>query len=617
MEPKNRLRFLLLCTALTVSAARPWPAQAQNRVQLQQIYRIATDYERMGYYDRAASQFRLLFEMQPQNATYYSGLKRNLERLGRYDELIEVIQQRQEVVEDALSYSDLGSALYKRGEADAARRAWKMALKKFPRSTVAYAQVASAMLANQLYDEAIAVYQQARKKFNNPYLFSIELANVYSAKSNYGKATEEFLHYLEKNPRQLSYIQRRILSFFDETDSTRILKVVSRLAAPEKSPSPALIKLYAECLKRVGDFDRALALYLRVEESKKETDRSRGGEVYNFAAEAARAGRQQIAIRAYRLVVERWPKSPFVFSARIGLADAYLAQGQPEAAIQVVEGLLNRKVPHVFRLRALQKKAQILLDALGRPQEAAEVYETIFSTYPDRLARRTAALALGDCYIRLDDFDRARDWLARAQQLLSDNEVVLQNRILYKQAQLFFFEQRFTKAQELLSRIQPAPKIQSRTPVEDLVNDALDLTFFIDQALADSAGALRLYAEAAKLRAQRHLQEAAQKLENLVARFPRSVVAPRALMELAEIYAGLGRGEERIAAYQKILADYPASLYVDAALFHLARAYEELGRLADAVRHYEKLLVDYPESIYLEEARHRLRGLREKSGGVF
>ncbi|MDQ7065485.1 MAG: tetratricopeptide repeat protein [candidate division KSB1 bacterium] len=620
MMARNKILHGLIGLSLILMVwfgAANHPVQAQTQQKLQQIYRMATDFERMGYYDRAVEQYKLLFSWQPHNTTYYRGLKRNLERLGKYEEMANIIRRRMAVVDDALGRSDLGSALYKLGRIDDARQVWRQTLRKFAKNSGAYAQVAAAMISNQLFDDAIEVYKQARRAFGSDVMFAIELANAYAARSQYERATEEFIRYLERNPRQLPYIQRRILQFFDETDSLKILRTLEAAAKKQQPPPVPLLKLQAECLKRIGRFAEALEIYRSIEERRSPKERNRGNELYNFASEANRAGQTEIAIRAYRLLIQHWPDTPYIHSARMGLADAYLKAGEPEAAIRVLDDILQKPGQRVFKFRALLKKGDIYLQELNRPTDAIEVFEAIFNTYPDLQARRGAAISLGDSYLKLDRLDKAREWYEEAYKLTRTQDQALRNRILFKQAKLAFFENRFSEAMTLLENIQPLTTGAARMATEDLVNDALDWIFFIEQALPDSAGALPLYAKAEKFKTQERFARAASALQKLIETYPNSTIAPKALLDLGDIQGRLQQTEAQIETYQRLLENYPSSIYVDAAQFSLAVALETAGRTTQAIEHYEKLLVDFPESIYLEEARQRLRALQAKSGRVF
>ncbi|RME00853.1 MAG: outer membrane protein assembly factor BamD, partial [Calditrichaeota bacterium] len=168
----------------------------------------------------------------------------------------------------------------------------------------------------------------------------------------------------------------------------------------------------------------------------------------------------------------------------------------------------------------------------------------------------------------------------------------------------------------ILEKIKEGDLISPASTEEDLVNDALELTFFIEQALPDSNGALKLYATARKLLAQKKRQEAVQMFEKVARQFPASPVAPKAYLEAANLYRTLQKPEKEIQAYQNILQNYQNSIYTDVAMYQLALAYEKSGRIVEAVDTYEKFLVDFPQSIYLEEARQRLRALREHANQI-
>lgn len=613
----NRRRCLTVLTAglAIILCLQSQPGMAQSDPLMQQMYRMAGDYERLGYYERAAEQYAILFEKQPFNTAYYRGLKRNLERLGRYDRVVEVIRRRLAVVDDASGRSDLGSALYRLGRKEEAMQVWQRTLTRFPKNVGAYSLVAAAMITNGLFDEAIAVYQRGRKALNNPFLFSIEIANAYSQQGQFSRATTEFLNYLQQNPRQLPYIQRRILTFFDQAENQDILRAVEKALHARKPPREEILKIYASCLKRLNRYDDALDIYLQLEE-RRSGKRNQGGELYNFANEAVRANQIEVALKAYRHIIENWPASPYLFSSRMGLAEAYSTLKQYDQAIAILDEILQSRAPRVFKFRAMKMKGDILLNHLRDPEKAISVFETLYeSYYRDARARKKAAMALGDSYVRIGKFEHARKWYERALKLSKAKEQSLRNAIKFNLARLEFYQGRFQRSIAMLEEIEPTEN--DGAAEEDLVNDALDLTLFIEQALPDSNTALPEYIKAEKFRIQGRPDSAAAILSHLVEIYPTSRVTPRALLMLAELYRELNQFEREIETYEKLIEHYPNSLYIDLAIFSLAQALERQGNTAQAVKMYEKLLVEYPQSIYLEDARQKLRSLQKRTGQMF
>lgn len=581
--------------------------EPDNRTQI----RLATEFERLGQFDRAADIYYGLFQAAPGNVTYYSGLRRNLERLGRYSELVRIIRQRLELGDDIGGRADLGSALFKNAQEGEARREWQRVLAQNPRNTGAFTQVASAMLQNSLFDDAIAVYLQGREALNSPDLFAIELGNTYVAKMQYDLATREFLRYLDSNNKQFPYVQRRILSLFTEEMGDAVLAEVERHLRSSTNPPVDLLQLYADCLKKMERYGEALAVHVRLEElAAQRPNYQPGRELYSFAQEMATSGHGDIAGDAYALLLERTPASPFRRAAQLGIAEAQMDAGKYNEALAAVEALLQDGQQNPYMLRAFLLRGELLLYYLNRPQDALEMFTLVKSRFRQPDAQRAAMLAIADAHRRLGNAAQAASAYAQALSLaMAGGDAAQRNTIHFHLAEMAFMNRQFTRAISLLEKVEPTAAL---SPGERaLRNDALELTLLIEENLADSTTVLGLYADARALQIRGQANRAADSLNALVQRYPASALAPRALLEIAEVHERLGQMQQRKAALKQVIEAYPAAFEADEATYVLALALEKEGSAPEAMRYYEKLLVDYPYSTYLEKARARIRSLRE------
>jgi tetratricopeptide (TPR) repeat protein len=154
---KFRLAIFLSSLFLVATNAFTQTAQ-QNAARL----RLAQDFERMGQYDRAAEIYATLFNADPRNGGYYAGLKRALQQLRRYDELVGVINRRLQMVDDVGTRVDLADVEFRRGQTAAAHAAWQELLQniRMP-ERMARRQRAD---ENRAYDEASQIYLQGREK---------------------------------------------------------------------------------------------------------------------------------------------------------------------------------------------------------------------------------------------------------------------------------------------------------------------------------------------------------------------------------------------------------------------------------------------------------------------
>ena len=231
----------------------------QNRL------RMAQDYERLGNYVGALRIFQNLFAEVPGNQLYYEGVKRNLIRLKRFEELLAIIQDQMAEKPDVKFLADMGDVHYKQGLPDQAEAAWNDALARFGQQQASYTYIANAMIMNRLYDQATEVYLKGRAHFNQPALFVFELANIYVIRLKYGEATREYLRHLESNPNQFSYIESRIINYTVEPEDARTVAEILENLLPESKQKYLVRKLLADLYLRIEAFAKAIEQFKMLE----------------------------------------------------------------------------------------------------------------------------------------------------------------------------------------------------------------------------------------------------------------------------------------------------------------------------------------------------------------
>ncbi len=129
--------------------------------------RTAQDLERRRSYDNALRIYRSLYNLVPRNQLYYEGVKRNMVRLKKFDELVVIIRTQINLSNgnNPRFWADLGNVYYKRGDQSQAMSIWETVLAEDPKQKSGYIYVANAMVQNRLYDRAMQVYQNARQTF--------------------------------------------------------------------------------------------------------------------------------------------------------------------------------------------------------------------------------------------------------------------------------------------------------------------------------------------------------------------------------------------------------------------------------------------------------------------
>jgi len=600
----------LFCLTVTTTAWSQTPQQNAARL------RLAQDLERMGQYEKAVDIYAALFNADPRNGGYYYGLKRLLLQLRRYDELTVVVNRRLESSDDVNARVDLGDVDFKRGQTAKAQAYWRELLQKYPQPGT-FAAVANALTENRAYDEAAQVFLRARQQLHNPSLFVLELANLYALRVNYTAATEEYLRYLEANPRQFPFVQSKALEMTrdDEKNLEAVAKTIEQTIS-SSSRQQSLHRLLAGIFMQGNQYDRALQAYQTLERLSSAADKTNvGSEIFNYAEQARNAGAFAFAEQAYVMIARDLPDSPYWLPAQFGLGQSLLGQGK-FAEAQAAFGVVVEKSPggrNPWALRGLLAQGEILFEHLRDVKGAIAIYTNInerFAQFGDNEKLETL-LRLGDCYLALGDEQLATEWYEKARQLGRGYQLVA-DKVNYREARLTFFQGNFGETKKRLEALVILPRNEAET--ESMVNDALELLLLLDANMTDSAGALLSYAHAEYATIQNKPTAAVDTLENLLKHFPQATLLPQTLFNLGNLYVDQQRFDLAVARFQKILSEYSASVVGDRALFRLAEVHANgLRDFRKAQSLYEQLLKEYPQSLYLEEARRRARELAEKN----
>ncbi|MFQ5649471.1 MAG: tetratricopeptide repeat protein [bacterium] len=588
-----------------VIKGRPNPEQSRIR--------LAQDYERRGNYVAALQVYRNLYEQVPRNQLYYEGVKRNMIRLKRFDELVEIIQAQIARTNGVRFYADLGNVYYKQGQHERAAGVWQEALTRYADQKPGYSYIANAMIRNRMYDEAIEVYQKGRQHFNQESLFVFELANIYVLRLKYKEATVEYLKHLERNPNQFAYVESRIVKYTKDPENARLVAEILASHLPRHKHKYLVRKLLADLYLRIEAFSRAMEQFKMLESMEPPTvprKNSSGKELYFFAEKALNANQLQFAEQAFNLILSKYARSPFRVRALYGIAMAKQKQGLSAQALEKLEELvqLDRRSP--WAQNAMFQMGEIYFVDLFELDKALEAYHAVIQKYPTGNKARQAYFRIGDCYAAKGTFDLARVWYQRAASLTRAGSP-LRDQADYKIAYLYFVMGEYDKALESLNKV--TEKLGQPDTEQDFVNDALELIFLIEENRGAAEAALQAYGEAQKLKLQRNYAEAITSLKHVLATYPSAGVVDETLMELAELEHQRENYVAAIDYFALLLQEHSESVYNALAQKRIAEIYEgRLGDLQKAYEAYEKVLIEYPNSLYVEEVRMRLRTLHER-----
>jgi len=589
------------------------PAQKKTRPSLRSnqakqdklMFRTAQGYLNMGRYEMAIRILQDLLKRYPDNISYYRTLLRAYlltSRLAEADSLINVMIPRHPG--DFRLLIDRGLILYKKGEKDTAMELWKQVLNENPRNLDVVQQVANAMLQNRLYDDAIRVYEHAILEIPRSEHLYQNIANLYRNRLMFSQAARYYLLYLEKYPKREKYVFSQILSFNVEPEEREEFFKSLEKYARKSSDRSRVYLLMAQLYQRYREFEKAFQLYQRLEQET--TDEKY---LLEFANAAQQDSSYRIALQAYQMVVEKYPRSAWLADAYIGVVNCLfqLARLNNEEqyarqALEWIEKARNRfpKNPRLPALRYLE--GIIYLDYFFDVDGAASVFmEIIRMPRASTREKNRAMLKLGDCFL-------IKGQLAQALQIFEKikHPSRLANALL-QIARTYYFMKEWDKSGEFIEKV-----IKQAGMKGEVTNDALALQMRIAGA-REVPEVLDKLSEADLLLYQRKKSEARKKYTDIL-KIPNVPVSIKSdvYLQLAQLSLDLKEYSQALDYCTQAIQDSSLKLYTDQHLFLMANILEtHLNRPQKAFEIYQQLLENYPYTLLADQARDRMKNIKE------
>ncbi|MDZ7318305.1 MAG: tetratricopeptide repeat protein [candidate division KSB1 bacterium] len=594
-----------------VALAQPKPP---SQTQQEQLLRLARNYEQMDQYARAAEIYQRLWNEEPQNMTYYSGLKQNLILLQRFDAALAVVQKMQNLRPSVNLEADAGDIYYKMKQPEKATAIWQQALQNHSQDPATYQSIAAAMIANRLYDEAIEVYEKGRSVLKNKTLFMLEMINLYRARMDYSNAVSLYLDYLELHPDQYPFVEASITDFANDPEVVPAIEKILVEKSTANKKNLALRHLLAAWYIRTANYQAALQEFSLIDEyfsaQSPKDDKKIGNELFGFAQDALADGAYPYAIQAFTLLLSRYPNSPYELNARFGLANASEQAGDYATAAEKYREIAvsyRQKNPLLVK-QSLFRLGEIELERLNHPAAAEGYFGEVLKIPPVQGITFEAMFRLADCYIRQDQLQKADDWL---QQLLARHSAseYVQTKAQFKLGQMDFWRGNFDGALKRFAAIQEPAVNLNQEQFGYYLNDALDYVMLI-QDNKSHGETLKKYAIASLLVEQKQPARALEYFYQLVQNDSLGPLLAEAWLNIGQLEYQLGHYQSALSAFQALIQKQPQSVHCDLAQKMIGEIYEVgLKDYSKAQQAYEVVLTSYPNSVWLEEVRKRIRGM--------
>ncbi|MGC8897325.1 MAG: tetratricopeptide repeat protein [Bacteroidota bacterium] len=607
--------FLSVCFPLYAFSQIPSSSEALK-------FRLAKSFEQSGDYENALRLYAELYKLRPESIVYFDGLEKMYVQLKRYDDAIALLSDRLKLSPaDVNLIATLGDVYYKAGREKDALREWDRAISVDPKSTNIYRTVAAHLMENRLFDKAADVYLRARREIGDKTLFASDLGYLYMLLLRFGDATREYISLLLRDPNQLGYIESRIAGYTDRADGLQAAISVAKeeIQRHHENILPLqylLAWLYLEGKQYTDAFD----VYRTIDQM---TSRDGTG-IFSFAERAFHEKAFEPARRAYKLLLEEYPKSSMRPQALLGYARTLEALSSVEDTTESATGTRwGVQESNANAMEALRYYQKLVTDYPSTEYAAQGLYQiaSILFRHSFDLNRSVAAIS---------ELEQTMPWshvIPRAKLLHAEVLTVQANtaaargkfsevlsskeaspyehdQAAFGLAQLAYFEGQFDEARKQLQ-----PLAENLT--SDFSNDALKLLSFIEENQGANPEPLRLYAKAQLLERERRLSEAVEALKELLRQFESSTLTDEAVLGLARLYAQMGEFQNAVATYDSVLQKFPDSIYRDEAAYQRAQILDlKLHDRAGALKAYEAFLAQFPDSLHVSEVRKRIRELR-------
>lgn len=594
----------------------------QNNNQRMMKLSLAESYERAGDLVNAAKIYEELYQLEPKNNLYFESLNRVFIAIKNYAASIDLIETEiKRRPKDINLYGLLGSTYYLQGNEKKAYEVWDKPFTFLEPNPVLYRVIANYAIERRAFEKAIDVYRKGKETAEDKTIFSYDLGLLYSITMQFEKAAEEYCFILMHDPLQLETVENKLIASTNKPNAIKpAISVVEKYSSEENlSVMYLLARLYTEN----KDFEKAYDLYLELDKNQNK----QGMELYGYADFLYRENEYNLSGQVYEKVIELYPNTQLIPSAKLGYAKSIEAILMEEYSKELLvwkpyfelrpfeSGDVDVVIDAFTEVAELYNHTEAAYEALlrigvikfylqNKQEEAKEYFNRIINEAP--LSRSSV-----DAYTELGKIALINGNLTEAERnftqitVLAKVSVSQANDAKYKLARIKFYLGELSQSKELLAEVTTDLK-------DNNANDALEISLILNTAKFDSAG-LMIFAEGEFLTDQKKFGEAAEKYALIANNEQAFILHSVATIRMAEMELAQDNYVQAIQLFEAVVEEGEKNIYSDKALYLLGKIYQYgVGDSTKAVEIYEKLLARFPASIYLDEARSEIIKLREK-----
>jgi len=573
--------------------------------------KLAQQYYENGEYEKAASMYHKLYEVQNYNDYYFERYVECLINLEEYEEcekaIKKQIKKRPNQVQLYVTYGNLYERQYKDEEA---RQQYERAVQQLTPDRFIITKLANAFSRLTKFDLAIQAYEKGSELLKDNQVFAYNLADLYRRKGESSKMIEYYLNSLEANPTRMSSIKTLFQRYLEEEDYKLLQTQLYDRVQKDRD-----IIIYPELLSWVFIQRKDYKNAFRQERALDRQLEENGTRVYRLAEIANQDKDYDTAIAAYEYIVKEK-----------GVTSSYYI-GAKKNALACNRKKLTQGYDYTIEdLKLLEVEYETFLNEFGRNKTTAAIVQELADLeafYINDLAKATSLLEEMVNYpginpsiqaegkIKLADFYLMQGEIWEATLLYSQVDKAYKDDLLghearFRNAKLSYYAGDFQWAQTQFDVLKASTS-------KLIANDALDLSIFImdNLGLDTTERSLRLYSEAELLVFQNRFDDSFQKLDSLTTLFPEHTLKDDVYYLKANVFTKQKKYDEAVDMYETIIENHIEEIRADNALFELAQLYENPLQNSDKAKElYERIFIDFSNSILAVDARKRFRILR-------
>lgn len=335
---------------------------------------------------------------------------------------------------------------------------------------------------------------------------------------------------------------------------------------------------------------------------------------YNYAVARLEGGRVPFgsSVTLFQEFLQEYPDSRYASKVQEYIVNGYLADNDYKSVLESVSRMSH---PTSATLAAKQRALFMLGTqslASGNASAARQYLLDARAIKSSPEIGTQCDLWLGDCYYAMGQYANAVKSYRAFLGATSSRDVNYAT-ACYDLGYAYYASEEYAQAlksfRQALGATRNPLSVRSQADATNRVADCLYYQHKFSEAATEyrraydidpSAGDYALYQLAVMKGLERDYNAKITALDDLIARFPSSVLAPAALLAKGESYSALERPADAISTYREVTVAYPSSAYARKAQLQMAIAMLASSRKSEAVDTYKDIIKRYPSS---EEAR--------------